>query len=82
MTPADAVLKAYDVLDSALAAGTVEEAVGPVRADLEVLDRDDLLRVATALAVESTVRLTPRTDRPLLRERIGRARIATMWAGS
>lgn len=75
-------LVAYDVLEAALEAGTVEAAVGPMRLELEVLSREELLRVAMALAVEATLKLPRAADRARLRERLGQARLHAMMAGS
>jgi len=82
MSSADAVLKAYDALEAAARAGSIDEAVDAVRPDLEVLSREDLLRVALVLAVEPGQRLVPRADRSRLLERLQRMRLKAMWAGS
>ena len=81
MTPYDVHLVAYDVLEAALTAGTIETAIEPMRLELEVLSRDDLIR-AMAIAAESTLALTLRVDRPKLAERLGRRRPIAMMAGS
>jgi hypothetical protein len=78
----DLHLKAYDLMETALDASSVCDAIANVRADLEVLDRDTLLRVALAVTVESTWRLTPVVDRPRLRDRLQRARVRVLWEGS
>lgn len=82
MSNADVHLAAYGALERALAAGDRDAAIAEIRSDLEVLDPVDLARVATALAVESALRLTPTGDRPRLRERVEKARLAVMWAAS
>lgn len=82
MTPYDVHLVAYDVLEAVLTADTVEEALEPMRLELEVLSREDLIRVAMAIAAESTRVLTPRVDRPRFAERLSRRRLIAMMAGS
>jgi hypothetical protein len=78
----DVHMAAYDAFEAALAARTIEAAIEPIRHVLEVLDREDLLRVAMALAVEATLRLTPPAERGRLLDRVQRARLETMLAGS
>lgn len=82
MTSVEVHMKAYDVLEAALLAGSVEAAIEPVRAELEVLARGELVRVAMALAVEAVLKLPPTMERPKLAKRIERARAEAMWAGS
>lgn len=65
----DVHLKAYDLMELSLASATLREAIEQVRADLEVLDRETLLRVALAVTIESTWRFAPGVDRQRLRER-------------
>lgn len=82
LTSIEVHLKAYDLLEAALQAGSVEAAIEPLRLDLEVLEREDLVRVATALAVETGLRLASPAERPRLLRRVQQARVAAMWAGS
>jgi hypothetical protein len=82
VTPLDVHLVALDVLEAALQAGDVATAVDPMRSDLEVLSRDDLIRVAMAVAAESTLILTPRRDRPRLLDRVQRRRLHVMVDGA
>lgn len=82
MTPVELHLKAYELFDAALDAGTVEAAIEALRPELEVLPREELVRLAMALTVEGALKLTPPTDRPRLAKRIGHARLTAMWAGS
>lgn len=76
----DVMLAAYDVIDAVLGAGTMQEAADAARADLEVLPPDVLLRVATALAVESARRLQTPESAAALHRRLRHARVETMWA--
>ncbi len=78
----DVLLKAYDLLQAALDAESVEAAIETVRGDLQVLSPDMLLLVATALAVEPTRRLVPRDNRAQLRRRLEQARAEAIWAWS
>jgi hypothetical protein len=82
MTPEAVHLVAYDLLEAALDAGTVEAAVEPLRAELEVLPREELVRVAMALAVEGALQLPGKAGRARLAQRIQHARLNAMWAGS
>lgn len=73
-------LRALDVLESAMAerpdpAALLEQH----RPDLEVLSRDDLIRVVVAVAVEASV-VTGRTSRPRVRDRLAQRRLNAMWA--
>jgi hypothetical protein len=78
MSAHDVVLRALDVLEAALTAGSIETAVEPVRLELEVLDRPELLRVAMAIASEATVVLTLPRDRGRMRDRLQRRRLNVM----
>lgn len=80
MKPRDVQLVAYDVIEAALVAGAAESAVEAMRLELEVLSREDLLRVAMAIAAEATLVLTPRVDRPRLLDRTQRRRLHVMVA--
>ena len=66
------------MLEEALRAGTIEAAVEPMRLGLEVLSRDDVIRVAMAIAVESASVLTPTKERPRFSERLGQRRLGAM----
>lgn len=74
----DVKLKALELLELAMTAESAQAAVGPLRLDLEVLPRDELVRVAIALAVEATWILPHKVDRPRLAERLGRHRLMLM----
>lgn len=78
----DAMLRAFDVLDSVLDAESLQAAADRARSDLEVLPPALLLRVAVAIAVESARNLQTEEDRRRLRRRVARARLEVMWAGS
>lgn len=82
MSSAAVHLVAYDLLEVALEAGSIGDAIEPLQRDLEVLPRDELVRVAMALAVEATLRLTPAGERPRLAERVQKARLHAMWSVS
>lgn len=82
MTPIEAHLKAYDLLDMALKARTSGKSVEAMRPDLEVLPREDLVMVAMALTVEAALVLTPRAERGRLHRRVQARRVEAMWAGS
>ena len=82
MTPHEVHLKAYDVLEAALQAGTVEDAIEPMRAELEVLSRDELVRVAMALTVEAALKLQRPADRARLARLLQQSRLEAMLAGS
>lgn len=82
MSSLEVHLKAYDVFEAVLVAGTVEAAIAPVRTELEVLPREELIRVAMALAVEGVLKLPSPPDRVRLLKRVQFARLQTMWAGS
>jgi hypothetical protein len=74
----DVVLIAVAVLQTSLEAGSWREALDFARADLEVLDRDTLVRVAASMAVEATWVIPPRTVRRGLRARAQHRRLALM----
>jgi hypothetical protein len=82
MTSAEVVLRALDLVVLALASGSEDAAIEVVRADLEVLDRDSLVRVATALAVETPLRWVAPAYRVALMQRLQRERLELIWAGS
>jgi hypothetical protein len=82
MSNEDVHVVTYDVLDAAVSAGSILDAITAVRGDLEVLSREDLVRVAMALAVETTQKLIPPVDRPRFRDRLDRARLSVMWSGA
>lgn len=82
MSSAAVTLLAYDVLRSALEAGGTASAIEAARSKLDGLTRDEVARVATAVAVESMRRLTPAGDRAQLVSRLERARVEAMWAAS
>lgn len=81
-SPVDVVLRAYAVLEAVLDADDADAAIAAVRADLEVLAPDLLVRVATAVAVEAARGLLRPTDAEAMRRRLERKRVETMWAGS
>jgi hypothetical protein len=82
MAPVDLHLKAMDVLDVALAGrpdpAALRELVG---ADLEVLEREDLVRLVAVVVADVSLAIGPRT-RPDVRRRLGRMRLEAMWQGS
>lgn len=82
MAHVDAVLRAYDVLEIALAADTIRDAAAAVRADIEVLDRDELVTVATAITVESTRQLLGPAEAKRLQKWLRFARLEHMWNAS
>lgn len=79
MTPAEVHLRAYEVLEAVLDAGTGDAAIEPLRAELEVLSREDLIRVASAIAAESVLVLTPARDRTQLQARLVKRRDAVRF---
>lgn len=81
MKALDVYLVALDALEAALQAGELAAAVEAVRPDLEVLSREDLLRVAMAIAAESALVLTPKAERPRFRDRLQRRRLHVMVSG-
>ena len=78
MTPVEVHLKALEVLEAAAEAGEVEPAVAAMRLELEVLSREDLIRVAMALAVECALVIPGPAGRPGFRQRLGIRRTAVM----
>lgn len=74
-SPEDVLLRAYDVVESALAADGQVAAAATVRADLGVLTREELLRVAVALAVEVPRVLVPASVRARLLARLEQRRV-------
>jgi hypothetical protein len=78
----DVVLKAYAVLEAVLVSESVEAAIATVRADLEVLAPEVLVRVATALAVESGRKLQTPVSAAKLHDRLQHSRVETIWAAS
>lgn len=70
-------LRALDLLEVALSTPKVEDAWPELQADLEVWPREDLIRLAMALAVEARV-LTPVAQRPAFRKRLEVRRLQTM----
>ncbi len=82
MQRVDVVLRAYDVLEAVMVAETLQAAADAVRADLQVLPPDVLLRVATAVTVEAGRRLQTPESAAALRRRLEHARVETMWAAS
>ena len=82
LSSADVHLKVYDVLEAAMFGLNVQASIEAVRAELETLARDELLVVATALSVETTARLVPRSAKAELWTRLEKARLAVMWEAS
>lgn len=78
----DQNLRICDAVQASIEAASREEAIHAVRADLEVLDRDDLLAVATGLAVMPCRDLLPPSAIGTLHQRIQQRRLRLMWAGS
>lgn len=73
-------LIALDLLESAAMAGDVLTAVEAMRPDIEVMEREDLVRLAMALAVESGIKLTPLgVERVRLLDRIQHSRLEAQW---
>lgn len=81
MKPLEVHLVALDVLEAALMASTIDEVVCAAKPDLEVLSREDLIRVAMAVGVEA-VQATPCSHRPPLRQRVQGRRLIVMMDGS
>ncbi|MBS45227.1 MAG: hypothetical protein CMH83_19060 [Nocardioides sp.] len=79
LSDAEVVLRAYEVIEAALDAGDHDSAVPRMRAELEVLDRESLLRVAMAIAGETALVLIPRKDRRRLQIRIQQRRLGVMF---
>lgn len=75
------LLRTSDALEAAMVAESHEAAIAEVRGDLEVLPPDQLLLVATALAVEPVRRLmAPRSCGCV--SGCNRARLRVMWKAS
>jgi hypothetical protein len=70
------------VLATGLAAESDDKAIDAVRVDLEVLDRDDLLRVATALATCPSRFWFGEPFRAKLTQRMERVRLEIVWESS
>lgn len=79
---AEILLRTFDALEAAMVAESLEAAIAEVRGDLEVLPPEQLLLVATALAVEPARRLMAPVEVVRLRERVQRARLQVMWQAS
>lgn len=82
----DVVAAALRLVSVALRAESSEAAVSAVRADVEVLSREDLVRVVTALAVDIPLHRVPVAHRAKLLQRvergIDRAMLETAWGES
>jgi hypothetical protein len=74
------ILLAYDVLEAALGAATVEDAIAAMRPELEVRSRDDLIRVAMALVGETTFFMQSPVDRARLLRLLRVRRLEAMVA--
>lgn len=81
MTPLEVHLRVLDVLEAALSASTVENLVAAAKPDLEVLSREDLIRVVMAVGAE-VVHVTALSGRPRVLEQVQRRRLAVMMDGS
>jgi hypothetical protein len=80
---AGVVLAAYELLEVvAIVSGSIDAAIPAVRAEIEVMVREDLERVATAVVVEAVLRLTGPARRQEFLDRLARARLEVMWSGS
>lgn len=79
--PHEAHLVALDVLEAALSASTVEDLVAAAKPDLEVLSREDLIRVVMAMGAE-VVHVTAMPGRQRVLEQVQRRRLAVMMDGS
>lgn len=79
--PREAHLVALDVLEAALSASTVEDLVAAAKPDLEVLSREDLIRVVMAVGAE-VVHVTAMPGRPRVLAEVQRRRLAVMMDGS
>jgi hypothetical protein len=74
----DIVLMALALLEASFGASDEGEALVALRADLEVLDRETLVRVAAAIAVEASWAAPPPSIRQRLRRRVQQRRVALM----
>lgn len=79
--PYEAHLVALDVLEVALSASTVEDLVAAAKSDLEVLSREDLIRVVMAMGAE-VVHVTALSGRPRVLAEVQRRRLVVMLDGS
>lgn len=76
------VLQAYDLLELSMTAPTGPDAIRDVRAELEVMPREQLLQVALAITVEATNVLTHSADRPRFLRRLQHFRLEARWRAS
>jgi hypothetical protein len=76
----EVILVAYDVLEAALAAPNVEDAIAAMRPELEVRSREDLIRVAMALVGESAFFMQSPADRVRMLGRLQMRRLEAMVA--
>ena len=82
MKAVDVHLAAMDVLDVAFAGRpTPKEVLDEVRADLEVLAREDLIRVLATVAADASF-AAGEARRPRMRERLSKMRLEAMLEGS
>jgi hypothetical protein len=82
VTDRDLVIKALQIVSASLAAESEAEAIPMVRADLEVLSREDLLLVALVLATDIPWRRVPAAHRAKLRQRVDHSLLEISWVGS
>jgi hypothetical protein len=82
MESREVVLRALEVLAAAMEAESEEAAIAAVRADVEVLDRETLERVAVALAVMVPRQLVSPSHQVKLAQRAEHLRLELTWAGS
>ena len=80
MSKLDVMARAYELLDVSLAAEDTNAAAAAVLADLEVLPREELVRIALAVVVEVTHSLPQGVDRVRLKDRVAVRRAALPWA--
>jgi hypothetical protein len=84
MTSLDVHLRAIDVFSAAVEAPSQDEAVAAVNQVLaDLVDADELRRVAACLAVQAVRAMPPRKGRlPLLRRWLVGYRLEVSWVGS
>jgi hypothetical protein len=80
MSKLDVLARAYELLETSLAEDDRPAAASAVLADLEVLPREELVRIAMVVVVEATHTLAKGADRVRLRDQVALRRAALPWA--